>query len=82
VDNLVSLTFVEGTVLLCFRECGAVLNWLQASYLRLVLNGTEYLIDGGLSGVKCCSALKARSEFGERIENTCFLRAGWPDSVC
>jgi len=46
VDGLISLTFMEGTVLFFFGECRVVLNWLQASYPRLVFDGIEDFIDG------------------------------------
>ena len=46
VDGLVSLAFVKGTILFYFGECGVVLNWLGASYPRLVLDGIKDFVDG------------------------------------
>ena len=55
-----------------------MLDWLRAPYPWLVLDGTEYFVNGEPQWVKCCSALKARSGSGERIENACLLKAGFP----
>ena len=46
MDSLVSLTFMEGTILFCFEKCRLILDWLRLSYLRLVLDSIENLIDG------------------------------------
>jgi len=63
VDGLVSRTVMVRTIFFRFGECEVVLDWLRVLSLRLVLDGVEDFIDGGLNGVNCCSILKACSEF-------------------
>jgi len=75
MGHLVSLVVIEGAVLFCFGEYGAILDWLQTSYLALKTS-----LMGSISGVKCCSTLKAQSGFRERIGSAFFLKVGCLDS--
>jgi len=57
VGDLVSLVFVKRTILSRSRKCGVMLDRLQPSYPRLVLNGTEDVIYGEPQQGEVCAPL-------------------------
>jgi len=75
MDGLKSLAIVE-VVLLCSGESIIMLDWLRRLTQGWSLMALKISLMGRLNEVKCSSALKAQSGFGERMESTCLLKAG------
>ena len=78
VDNLVSLAIMVGIIISFSGKCRVVLDQLRASHPLLVLDDTEDLVEGKPQQAEVLFHCLARSGFGERIGNTCFLKAGCP----
>ena len=73
MDNMVSLAFVVGAVLLRSEERRIVLERFWASDPQLIFDCVVTSSIGSFNGVKRSINLSSRSELGEANESACLL---------